>query len=218
MGAPGYNAAQMMLRKAGEQWVPDRLEPVETPYTSRIPDLAQPIPELSTETFWLDIEVPKDVEPQRFRAEAQMNFQGQWVIAPIEIRISDTTIPNFEAQQRGLPEANARVDTAALNTLADYLCTARAGKAAAPMGPHLLTVRGMVQRNAQQDVALARSLEARHGGKDYLWEQILKITGAPSREAWCELKMTPQQWGAEWYLRVRDFLLRAGRTLDSPHP
>jgi hypothetical protein len=207
-----------IFEKTGEQWVPDRLEPIEIPYTSRIPDLAQPIPELSTETFWLDIEVSKDVQPQRFRAEAQMNYQGQWVIVPIEMRIFDTTIPDFEVPRRELPEVNARVDTAALNTLADYLCTARAGKATVPVGPQLLTVRGMVQRNALQDVALARSIEARHGGKDYLWEQILKITGAPSREAWCELKMTPEQWGAEWYLRVRDFLLRAGKPLHSHDP
>ena len=63
----------------------------------------------------------------------------------------------------------------------------------------LLRVRDIIQRNAAEDMLLARSLE-QGGGKRFPELNLL---------SWWPLEYPGA--GAEWYLRVRDFLNRFER-------
>jgi hypothetical protein len=53
-------------------------------------------------------------------------------------------------------------------------------------------------------MALARSL-----GRAALPVEILEALGITGRAKWCQAPGGPPQLGAEWYLRVRDYLYRA---------
>ena len=82
-----------------------------------------------------------------------------------------------------------------------YLCAAPAGDFAARGN-----LRWRILRNALQDTALARSLEARPGA--LLLPEILRLSESGDPEKWCAAPRFPEEFGPEWYLRVRDALYR----------
>jgi hypothetical protein len=43
---------------------------------------------------------------------------------------------------------------------------------------------------------------------------MLGAAGARDRGAWCKTPVTPPESGAEWYLRVRDFVYRKASAAD----
>lgn len=189
--------------RAGDVWVPDLLERVLEPYDSRAQAQEDAIPGQTTRVFWLDVWVPGEAPVRRVRLEAQLYVDDRWVIAPMEVRIRPVRIPDHAPSEARLPPVEAPVDRAAWGPLRAYLCgLVEKGE------PGPLSVRRLIRRNAQQDMALARELE-RKLGRDAICSRILAATGATSLEDWCRRPGGPPGLGAEWYLRVRDYLLRA---------
>ena len=186
----------------GRGWIPDGLVRVLEPYDSRAQPPEDPIPGRTTTVFWLDVWTPAEAPVRRVRLEAQLNVGDHWVIAPMEVRIRPARIPDHPPPGEPLPPIHEPADRSALGPLLRYLC---GGKAAA--GPAPLSVRRMIRRNAAQDMALAELLEARLG-REAVRQRILEIAGGADLAGWCREPRTPSGQGAEWYLRVRDYLLR----------
>jgi hypothetical protein len=185
----------------GAQWLPDQLERVNFPYTSSLPDAARPIPGQTTVTFLMDVWVPADAEVRRTRLELQLFASDRWIICPLEIRILPAIVPTHEISRTSLAGIAEAADMTARAALRGYVCGQAGAGANEPA-----TVRGMILRNASQDVALARSLEKKPGER--ILPEILKLAGAGDAAKWCSAPVFPADLGPEWYLRLRDALNR----------
>ncbi len=184
--------------RVGDQWYPDALTTVRRPAFGFMPDGAAQIPGQTTRCYLLDLWVPPDAPVQRVRVEVLLKI-GVWYVAPMEVRIIDAQVPPHTAMPATLhprlPEIDARIDGAAMDCLAAYLLggqqTWRSGNT---------NVREVIRRDAEQDMAIAR----RHSRvPQTLW--FLAEDGI--LQGWMR---TPRfHWsGAEWYLRVRDWIYR----------
>jgi hypothetical protein len=171
-----------------EGWIPDSLVEVERlPDFGVMPDSAQPIEGQTTRLYLLDIWVPPDAPVGRFRLEVQLKM-ADWTIRPMEVRVISARIPEIprgSGAPPALPPVDAGADASAAQALSDCL----AGKPPRFYGSPA-TVREVIRRNAAQDCALARTA----GGPVPLATRFLDVW-SPGRI-----------FGAEWYLRMRDFL------------
>lgn len=188
--------------RVGDEWIPDELVRVLEPYDSMAQPAGESIPGQTTTVFWLDVWTPAQAPVRRVRLEAQLNVGDHWVIAPMEVRIRPARVPDHAPPGTALPPVEAPADRAALEPWLRYLCGRFGWRAPAP-----LSVRRLIRRNAAQDAALAAQLEQRLG-RDELRRRVLEIVGASDQKAWCAHPETPREHGAEWYLRLRDYLLR----------
>jgi hypothetical protein len=119
---------------------------------------------------------------------------------PMEVRVMPAAAPAVEEHYAALPPLAARADASIYGPFRNFLCGAReTGR------DERLTVRRLIRRNAIQDMALARSLEAKYG-KVQLRAEILRRSGARGAEVWCRSPLAATELGAEWFLRVRDWL------------
>ena len=172
--------------KTGSGWIPDALTEVhQLPDFGAMPDPDEDIPGQNTRVYLLDVWVPPDASPGRFRLEAQLKV-GYWIVRPMEVRVISARVPDRSAGREPgraapLPRVEESADAAATAVLNAYM-----SGAFNPMPAKPLTVRDIIRRNAIQDMALAGSPEA--------LEQLRK--GLPSRKT----------LGAEWYLRIRDLV------------
>ncbi len=171
--------------KAGDGWIPDTLAEVHRlPDFGAMPDPDEDIPGQNTRVYLLDIWIPPDATPGRFRLEAQLTV-GYWIVRPMEVRVVAARVPEAAGQAPGraatMPRIEEGADAAAAAALNGYI----SGKPVAPPSQPL-TVRDIILRNAIQDTVLAGSPEA----VAKLWK------GLPSRKA----------LGAERYLRIRDLV------------
>jgi hypothetical protein len=182
--------------------MPDRLQPVELPYTVQPPAEPKPDPP-SVYRFLLDLWVPPEAPVRRIRIEAQLNVGEGWVIYPMEARIIATSVPSRQAHASVLPAAAEPADAPALGPLRAYLC--RQPLRDGSDGP--LTIRKLIRRNAQQDIAVAQELEKQHGAEAVL-SGVLKALDTADAKTWCAAQPDRADRGPEWYLRVRDFLYR----------
>lgn len=181
----------------GGQWIPDALEKAPLPVRGVFPEDCQAL------AFWMDVWTPDRGPSRRIKLEPQLNFSGRWIIYPMEVRIKYARVPPVghpPGTRAGIADPT---DHAARGALQSYLC---GGREAPPESP--LTIRRMIARNAQQDMALARALE-RKMGRDTIAGGLLKALGASDLPGWCAAPSFPGDAGPEWYLKLRDFLLRA---------
>ena len=192
---------EIFVRRDAE-WVPDGLEPVELPYTGRLPEATRPIAGQTTVVFLMDVSVPPDADVRRTKLEPELLVNGQWVIYPMEVRVVAAVIPERIESGAGLAGMDQPSDSAPRAALRSYLCGSPPGDPAARG-----SVRWLLLRDALQDVALARSLESPPGAR-LLPEILQKLTGEGDRKKWCAAPVFPEEVGPEWYLRVRDALLR----------
>ena len=180
-------------------WIPDRLtELTQLPDFGFISDPEDAIPGQTARAYLLDFRVRPDAGMGRFRLEVQLKT-AIWIIRPMEVRVVAARVPDLRqiATPAALPPLEAGADAAALGPLLDYLDGRAAGSYSAPA-----TVRGIVRRNAIQDMALAATLDPKLAGPDILrplWEAYV----------WSGARFLPRLTGAEWYLRLRDYLYRA---------
>ena len=171
----------------GQNLCPDWLTPVRTPVFGAIPESTHDLPDQTTRCYLFDIWAPPDSIPRRVRVEALLKT-GIWDVAPMEIRIVQPVVPAVKLRAE---ENIAPLDSPASATAHLQLLRYLAGLE--PVLPNgILRVRDIIQRNAAEDMLLARSY-----GR-YFPE--LTLFG------WAPFAMP--DLGAEWYLRVRDFLLR----------
>ena len=172
--------------KTGGGWIPDTLAEVNRlPDFGVMPDPDEDIPGQNTRVYLLDIRIPPDANPGRFRLEAQLKV-GYWIVRPMEIRVIPARVPYRSAGRdpnrvAALPRIEEGADAAATAVLNAYISGVFNPTLVQP-----LTVREIIRRNAMQDMALAGSPEA--------LEKLRK--GLPSRKT----------LGAEWYLRIRDLV------------
>jgi hypothetical protein len=197
--------------RCGDGYCPDWLAEQRSPAFGAMPeslhDSSDPaMNRQTTRCYLFDILAPGDVEPRRVRVEALLKV-GTWYVAPMEVRIVAPTVPDSAetgdkiASAMGIVAENlAPVDGPSSATAEIQLLRYLAGLP--PEWPRqLLRLRDIIQRNAAEDMLLARSLD--HGvGFGFpemnlmsWWPRVYPHFGA-------------DQLGAEWYLKVRDFLYR----------
>lgn len=198
-------AYQPAFVKRGETWIPDGLEPLKLSEIRQVLNPVRQVPGQTVVVVWLDLWVAAGAPVRRTRFELQLHAGGQWIVYPMELRIFAPVVPAAQGRLEALAPVEAPAARTAAGPLSAYVCGAVRGGEEGP-----LTVRGLIRRNARQDMALARSL-----GRATLPAEILEALGAADREKWCPAPGGPPQLGAEWYLRVRDFLYR---TAAQPKP
>ena len=179
--------------RTGEQWIPDGLTLLHEPYFGVMPDSAAAIPGQTTRCYLVDLWAPPNADVRRVRVEVLMKI-GEWYIAPLEVRIVAPRVPSHTAEwsmsDPRLPEVGERIDTAAIECVADYLL----GAPQTWMGG-TRNIRDVIRRDAEQDVAIAREY-----GKAPL--PLWFLAGAEFGPSWMS------GTGAEWYLQFRDWIYR----------
>jgi hypothetical protein len=181
----------------GDDYCPDWLTEQNTPTFGVIPefrqDLARPaMDRQTTRCYLLDIWAPPGTPPRRVRVEALLKT-GTWQVAPLEVRIMAPIVPDPGHEQ--LFEENiAPLEESSSATAQIQLLRYLAGLPI-QLPIRTLRVRDIIQRNAAEDMLLARSLEAMPFPELNLISWWPFVNSGP---------------GAEWYLKVRDFLYRSG--------
>lgn len=181
-------------------------------------------PELSRQTtrsYLLDIHAPSDTPPRRVRVEALIKA-GTWVVVPMEVRIVAPAVPDVANRNpagrdsdsgSGITRFRAGKERTAIERKEDVASLDEPAAATAArqllryetglppeLPPEILCVRDIIQRDAAEDMLLARKVGQRvPGGFPELhllaWWPFLHPFGGS----------VP---GSEWFLRVRDFLYR----------
>jgi hypothetical protein len=201
-GFLGVDMYKQIFVRRDADWVPDGLEPVELPYTGRLPEASRPIVGQTTVVFLMDVAVPSGAEVRRTKLEPELHVNGQWILYPMEVRVVAAVIPERRESGGELGGVDQPSDSAARAALRSYLCGSPPGDFATRG-----SVRWFLLRDALQDMALARSLESPPGAR-LLPEILKKLTGESDGKKWCAAPVFPEEVGPEWYLRVRDSLLR----------
>jgi len=184
---PGYVELHLYREwfvPCGAGWCPDWIAEQRSGTFGAIPESLHDMPDQNTRVYLLDVWAPPSALPGRVRVEAQIKV-GTWLIAPMEVRVVDRLVPDGPFARA---ENVAPLEAPSSATAEAQLLRYSAGlPPQAP--PALLRVRDIIQRNAAEDMALARSR-----GIDSL-ELLPLSTG-------------PHAMGSEWYLRVRDLIYR----------
>jgi len=174
--------------KRGEDWIPDGLRLLRPPNFEAIPDSAAGIPGQTTSVYLLDVWVPPEAPAGTVRLEVQLKA-GTWIIYPMEVRVLPARVPAIAGVAAALPEIELRADEAAMAPLLGYMDGHGEGsRRAAVTTPR--TVREVVRRNAEQDMALARGLDS-------------KALLPALKE-----RLAPAAMGGEWYLGIRYLIYR----------
>lgn len=184
------------------QWIPDHLDAsptscAETPCFGVIPDAQIQIPGQTTRLYLLDVWVPPNAEiNRRVRLEVAIKV-GSWIIYPLEIRIIEALVPQREQVESRMPPAEVQRTASEFTQapLAAYL----AGAPLPPLPKNVHTVREVMERNAAQDMALARLANT---------PEVWLLIARQIANDWTRDFPFPILPGAEWYLRVRDLIYR----------
>ena len=174
--------------KRGEDWIPDALQLLRPPNFEAIPDADSAIPGQTACAYLLDVWVPPEAPAGRVRLEVQVKI-GEWIIYPMEVRVLPARVPAHAGIGSALPAIEQRADEAAMAPLLGYM-DGRVKPARRAAGAIPVTLREVVRRNAEQDMALARSLDS--------------ATLLPALKE----KLKPAAMGGEWYLSIRDLIYR----------
>jgi hypothetical protein len=176
--------------KTGAGWIPDRLTEVKRlPDFGVMPDPDDGIDGQTTRVYLLDLWLPPNADVARFRLEVQLKV-ATWVVRPMEVRVTRARVPDIPAgPDRPLPAIEQPADAAAIEVLARHLSGAPLA-----MPPPGETLRGILRRNAVQDMGLARSMDPGE-----LTRRALDLFRANT-------VFTSRALGAEWWLRLRDWL------------
>lgn len=172
----------------GQDYCPDWLTEQRMPSFGAIPESRERMPEQTTRVYLFDIRVPPDVPPRRVRVEALLKV-GYWLVAPMELRVIAPVLPDTSGLERveDIAPLEARSSDTAQRQLIRYV------NGLPPEYPRgILRVRDILQRNAAEDMLLAKSM-------GFQTPQLNLMLWTP---------FVFPQTGAEWYLRVRDLIYR----------
>jgi hypothetical protein len=128
-------------------------------------------------------------------------------VAPLEVRVVEPVVPDVApdvapdlAPDAPIAEDIAPIDAPSSATAQRQLLRYLAGLR--PQLPlQLLRVRDFIQRNAAEDMLVARSLERREDVRGPRFPGLNLLSWSP---------LAYPEVGAEWYLKVRDFLYQSG--------
>ncbi len=136
---------------------------------------------ISSEALWMDLWVDGNAPVRRVKIEPQIGIGRDWVTYPMEVRVMQARVPDQPAA--------GPVAATSFEAMRALLC-----------GGEPRTLRGSIPigsefrfRNARQDAALAAA------SSPALREELTKTMGGCS---------TPAPADPEFYLRLRDLLLR----------
>ena len=148
----------------------------------KLEPVTQPASGDATQVFWMDLWTALDAPVARIKVEPQLHVNNDWVIYPMEGRVMEATVREFrwEMGTGGLP----------VEQLREVICAKILGVSPRPPADAKFFIGNMLLRNADQDADLA----ARAPKGD-----LQKVFGA------CDAPPSPDP---EWYLRIRDYLLR----------
>jgi hypothetical protein len=177
--------------RCGTSYCPDWLTEQTSPSFGAIPESIYGIPGQTSRSYLLDIWAPPDTTPRRVRVEALLKT-GIWFVAPMEVRIISPVVPEmpFGLREENIAPVEAPTSVTARVQLLRYLA-----RLPVQSPVRILRLRDIVQRNAAEDMLLAQSF-----GFDY--PELNLLSWSP---------FVYPQLGSEWYLKVRDFLLRFSR-------
>lgn len=180
-----------IFEKHGENWIPDRLQPVPITYDGTPADFG--IPGQTTVTFWLDLFVKRTEPVDRIKVEPQLWVPAidDWLTYPMEARILEPIFPAIKATHAKLPDPAEPADAAVLGPLREAVC----GVKETP-GQPMLTSRQLIRRNIIHHLALAKTKATLNGALQSLNVDVC----APSDPR--------SKMGPEWYLKFRDALFR----------
>ncbi len=158
------NAAKVTLYRRDS----GKLVPIVVPYEGE-----------SSQVLWMDLWVDANAPVRRVKIEPQVGIGNEWLIYPMEVRVTEAAVLDHPA--------SARVITEPFELMRAFLCGGeqRALQGGALPGAELRL------RNARQDVALAGA------GSAALRDDLKKAMGGCS---------APAPGDPEFYLRVRDAL------------
>jgi hypothetical protein len=145
----------------------DKLEPVELPYSGE-----------SSQVLWMDLWVDANAPVHRVKIEPQVGIGGDWVIYPMEVRVSEAVVPRVTVESTKTP----------LEIMRLYLCQGRRFVTLDGVGVSLPVLHA---RNAQQDVEMAAV------GSDAVRQEIKRAMGGCSANPPAD---------PEFYLHLRDYL------------
>ncbi|MES1260404.1 MAG: hypothetical protein ABUS49_01615 [Acidobacteriota bacterium] len=172
----------------GVDYCPEWLTEQRLPAFGAMPESISRLPGQTTRCYLFDIWVPPDVPPRRVRVEALLKV-GYWLVAPMELRVIAPVLPDTGAVSRveDIAPMEARSSDTAQRQLVRYLYGLPP-----EFPPGILRVRDILQRNAAEDMLVAKSMGVRNPQLDLM--------------SWTPFVFP--RTGAEWYLRVRDFIYR----------
>jgi hypothetical protein len=184
--------------KTSQGWIPDTLvEVTRLPDFGVMPDPDDHIDGQNTRLYLLDLWIPPNADVARFRLEVQLKV-GDWIVRPMEVRVLPARFPDIAPADSDrvppLPAVQLGADFPALEVVRQYLSGSPLRVGAQP-----LTLRGIVRRNAIQDMALAASMDPSIAGPDVFERRVIDLL-------FDNFRSVPHAFGAEWYLRLRDFL------------
>ena len=176
--------------KAAAGWIPDRLTQLaRLPDFGVMPDPDDGVDGQTTRVYLVDLWLPPNADVARFRLEVQLKV-ADWTVRPMEVRVMRARVPDIPAgPDRPLPPIEQGSDAPAATALADFLTGAPL-----TMPPPGSTLRGILRRNAIQDMGLARPLDPAEVARRAL--DLFHVNSV----------FTPRVLGAEWWLRLRDWL------------
>jgi hypothetical protein len=193
----------------GNDFCPDWLIEQNSPAFGAIPeylhDVARPaMDKQTTRSYLLDIYAPPGTTPRRVRVEALLKT-GIWQVAPLEVRIEPPVVPDVvpdigpDIRNPAIVEEDIAPIEAPSSATAQIQLLRYLTGLPIELPMQTLRVRDIIQRNAAEDMLLVRSLP------DGIFQrpvpELNLISWWPS--------LHPDS-GAEWYLKVRDFLYRFG--------
>jgi hypothetical protein len=145
-----------------------KLVPVVVPYEG-----------VSSQVLWMDVWVGAEAPVRRVKIEPQVGIGGDWVVYPMEVRVTGASAPS--ALVHGIAEP--------FDVMRAFLC----GDEPRPLRGNITIGAEFRFRNAQQDAALAAR------SSNGLRDELKKAIGGCSAAA---------PGDPEFYLHIRDLLLR----------
>lgn len=169
----------------GNTYCPDWITRQPPESFGAIPESLYTMQGQTTRNYLLDIYARPGTPPGRIRVEAQLKV-AQWYVAPLEVRVVSARVPWVPLSVFAYDNpVEGPAGTGAMTQLQRYL-----GGLPPQLPPRLLRLADITQRNAAEDMLLARSS---------------RTTGL-NAIAWASVRW--RNLGAEWYLKVRDLLNR----------
>jgi hypothetical protein len=192
LDACGVEMYREQFVKTAHGWIPDKLVELRTlPDFGFMPDPDQNIPGQNTRVYLLDLWIPPTAMPPGFRIEVQMKM-GYFYIRPLEVRVIPVNVPNPRVGRKRATEPSVEIEAGADASASRVLKEYTSHRTSSP-GPKPTTVRDIIRRNAIEDMMLAASLDKKQTGPGAMKRFWKSIPAAP---------------GAEWYLRIRDYIYR----------
>ena len=148
---------------------------------SKLVPVVVPYEGVSSQVLWMDVWVDGNAPVRRVKIEPQIGIGGDWVIYPMEVRVMEAVGQGDPPRGQGIAEP--------LEVMRAFLC----GGEPRPLRGGTSAGAEFRFRNAQQDIALAAR------SSDAMRAELKKTMGG------CD---APAPGDPEFYLRVRDLLLR----------